>query len=138
MNSTRKQGDLPKKYHVDPGIMDKLIKLYNQQVETILEISTKKCDPHELQYSMSRAAGFQQAIHYIIMNMTEETKDGITLLKTGQRAFTSTTCGGGTGTEDRGDTECPGQGTDRVSTGRDRGLAQPKPSDSRKRWRRWW
>lgn len=137
MTSSKKSPEV-KKYYVDPDIVDNLIRLYNQQVDSILLMSTKKCDPHELQYAMARAAGFQQSIQYLTMNMTEETKNGITLLKTGQRTFSCGTCPTGACSEDRGIKQFPPAGTDQYTKNRNSKFAKPKPKDSRHRWWKFW
>lgn len=81
--------------------MDKAIELHAAMVNDLLEISTRKCDPVELQYAMSRAAGFQNCIRFIINHMSEDTKNELTWRKTGPRTFPCPDCGSGESGQDR-------------------------------------
>jgi hypothetical protein len=137
MDSTKNSKDSKKKkYFVDPEHVDNMIRLYNNAVDNLLAMSAGKCDPQELQYAMARAAGLLQAINYTINSMTEETKNGLTRWKTGQRTLTSTDCCGGACPEDRGTQVCREVCKNQNTAGGGTIPTQPQPKGSwLRRWR---
>lgn len=137
MNSSKKFSDLKtKKFHVDPEIINNLISLYNISVATILETSSTKCDPAELQFAMARAAGLQQAIIYITQRMTEESKRGITIRIAGHGAESPTDSGAEPSQQDRGTPVGTGFGPDSQPENGNPKPTQPRSKSPRSR-RRW-
>jgi hypothetical protein len=137
MNSSKKSSESQtQKFHVDPGIVDQLISVYNISVASLLEQSASKCDPAELQFAMARAAGLQQAIIYITQRMTEESKRGITIRIAGQRAEPSRDSGTEPSQQDRGTPISTGSGPNPQPENRNTQPPQPRTKSSRSR-RRW-
>lgn len=137
MNSTKKQdkSEVPKKFFIEPELVDNLINIYNSQVNDLMSMASGKCNPEELKYAMARTGGIQQAIYYLINNMTEESKHGLRqTIRGGFGAFTGGVSPTGEGSEDRGTPVSTGSSQNPQPADGNLQSPQPKPQDPRK-WR---
>lgn len=138
MSYTKKQdkSEVPKKFFVEPELVDNLINIYNSQVNDLMSMASGKCDPEELKYAMARTGGIQQAIYYLINNMTEEAKHGLNFRPSRFGAFTSRVSPTGEGSEDRGTPVSTGSSQNPQPADGHLQSPQPKSKDPRQ-WRFW-
>lgn len=153
MNSTKKV----EKYAMDARAFDALMRAIQNQITNLLDISVKRCDPVELQYTMARISGGIQSARFLYSLLDEATKKDIKInpnmllseewseeIDNGKftrqarsGAFTSTTRSGGEGTEDRGTVGKQTKITDPQPADRHQQPPESKSKDPRKwRWLR--